>query len=534
MRGTQGSSFSRLRVVAGLAAAVLGIAMCLTAAPATAAPPSPSPSPAPSARSSGSTAAAPTDIVCTAGLDGRPVNCPSALPASKLPASAKSQAVVAAPVTDPAQLVDTRTWTTGGGNTFPGAEVPFGMVQWSPDTMPRRSAGGGYSFGDTSLTGYSLTHVSGPGCGAGGDVPILPITGALPSGNPNSVLTSFSNSGEVAQAGYYSAQSNQPNTITSEFTATSHSSMGRFTFPATTQAGFLVKLHDSQNGEFAPSTAQIVNDHEIAGTQTSGHFCGEANNDGQQQEYTVHFDLVFDHPFTASQIITQSGQSEPAAVYLTFDTTSNPVIQAKVGTSYVSTDNAKLDWQTENADWNFSGIKATAQQDWNALLGKIQVDGGSVAQTQQFYSNLYKGFIQPNISSDVNGEYMGADMKAHTVGGQQHDQYGTFSGWDTFHSLSQLQAMLDPAAASDHAQSLLNYYAQDKILQQWGYLNLNNYVMVGDPAQSIIADYYAFGARDFDTKAALADMLAQATTVNDVRPGEALEQQYGYLPEDGK
>ena len=534
MRGTQGSSFSRLRVVAGLAAAVLGIAMCLTAAPATAAPPSPSPSPAPSARSSGSTAAAPTDIVCTAGLDGRPVNCPSALPASKLPASAKSQAVVAAPVTDPAQLVDTRTWTTGGGNTFPGAEVPFGMVQWSPDTMPRRSAGGGYSFGDTSLTGYSLTHVSGPGCGAGGDVPILPITGALPSGNPNSVLTSFSNSGEVAQAGYYSAQSNQPNTITSEFTATSHSSMGRFTFPATTQAGFLVKLHDSQNGEFAPSTAQIVNDHEIAGTQTSGHFCGEANNDGQQQEYTVHFDLVFDHPFTASQIITQSGQSEPAAVYLTFDTTSNPVIQAKVGTSYVSTDNPKLDWQTENADWNFSGIKATAQQDWNALLGKIQVDGGSVAQTQQFYSNLYKGFIQPNISSDVNGEYMGADMKAHNVGGQQHDQYGTFSGWDTFHSLSQLQAMLDPAAASDHAQSLLNYYAQDKILQQWGYLNLNNYVMVGDPAQSIIADYYAFGARDFDTKAALADMLAQATTVNDVRPGEALEQQYGYLPEDGK
>src|SRR6266516_1321052 len=529
MRGTQGSSFSRLRVVAGLAAAVLGIAMCLTAAPATAAPPSPSPSPAPSARSSGSTAAAPTDIVCTAGPNGRPVNCPSPLAASKLPAGARNQAIVTQAVTDPAQLVDTRTWTTGGGNSFPGAEVPFGMVQWSPDTMPRRSAGGGYSFGDTSLTGYSLTHVSGPGCGAGGDVPILPITGALPSGNPNSVLTSFSNSGEVAQAGYYSARSNQPNTITSEFTATSHSSMGRFTFPATTQAGFLVKLHDSQNGEFAPSTAQIVNDHEIAGTQTSGHFCGEANNDGQQQEYTVHFDLVFDHPFTASQIITQSG-GEPAAVYLTFDTTSNPVVQAKVGTSYVSTDNAALDWQSENSGWDFGVVKGAAQQDWNDLLGRIQVSGGSVAQTQQFYSNLYKGFIQPNISSDVNGEYMGADMKAHTVGGQQHDQYGTFSGWDTFHSLSQLQAMLDPAAASDQAQSLLNYYAQDKILQQWGYLNLNNYVMVGDPAQSIIADYYAFGARDFDTKAALADMLAQATTVNDVRPGEALEEQYGYLP----
>ena len=94
------------------------------------------------------------------------------------------------------------------------------MVQWSPDTLPNRNAGGGYNFGDTTLDGYSLTHVSGPGCGAGGDVPILPMTGALPAGDPNNVTTPFSNTGEVAQAGYYSAQSNQPNTITSQFTAT--------------------------------------------------------------------------------------------------------------------------------------------------------------------------------------------------------------------------------------------------------------------------------------------------------------------------
>ena len=108
-----------------------------------------------------------------------------------------------------------------------------------------------------------------------------------------------------------------------------------------------------------------------------------------------------------------------------------------------------------------------------------------------------------------------------------------YSGWDTYHSLAQLQAMLDPAAAGDMAQSQVNYYSEDKILQQWGYDNLNNYVMVGDPADALIADYYAFGARNFHTKQALADMLAQATTVNDVRPGEALEAEYGFLPEDG-
>jgi predicted alpha-1,2-mannosidase len=468
---------------------------------------------------------------CTKGPNGHPVNCPRPVPASKLPAGAKNQAVVTQAVTDPAPLVDTRTWTTAGGNTFPGAEVPFGMVQWSPDTMPGRSAGGGYTFGNTSTTGYSLTHISGPGCGAAGDVPMLPMTGPLPGGDPNDVTTRFSNDGEIAQAGYYSARSNQPNPITSEFTATPHSAMGRFTYPASTQAGFLIKLMDSQNGDWG-ETAQIVNDHEVAGSDTSGHFCGEVDNDGQIQEYTVHFDITFDRPFTASQVVMQSGS--PAAVYLTFDTTGDPVVQAKVGISYISDDNARLNWQTDNPDWDFAGIKSTAQSAWNTLLGRIQVSGGSFAQTQQFYSNLYKAFIQPNITSDVNGEYMGADIKAHRIGAEQHDQYGIFSGWDTYHSLSQLQAMLDPAAASDHAQSLLNYYSQDKILQQWGYLHLNNYVMVGDPAQSIIADYYAFGARDFDTAEALRVMLAQATTVNAVRPGEALEEKYGYLPEDAK
>ncbi len=230
--------------------------------------------------------------VCRTNAAGRVKTCPKPLPASKLPSAARSQARIAAPVaaSNLAQMVDARTWTTGGGNTFPGAEAPFGMVQWSPDTLPNRSAGGGYSFGDKTLDGYSLTHVSGPGCGAAGDVPILPITGTLPSGNPNNLTTPFTNDGEVAQAGYYSAQSNQPSTITSDFTATAHSSMGRFTFPSTTQAGFVVKLMDSQNGDSGDS-ASVVGNNEVTGSVTSGDFCGESNNDGQSQLYTVYFDI---------------------------------------------------------------------------------------------------------------------------------------------------------------------------------------------------------------------------------------------------
>jgi hypothetical protein len=239
---------------------------------------------------------------CTVTRTGHLTDCQKPVAKGKLPPGARNPGTVGQPVKDLASLVDARTWTTGGGNTFPGAEAPYGMVQWSPDTMPDRNAGGGYSFTDTTLTGYSLTHVSGPGCGAAGDVPILPVTGALPSGtDPNNVTTPFSHTNEVAQAGYYSAQSNgTTDPITSEFTATEHSSMGRFTFPATTAAGFDIKLQDSQTTVTADS-AQIVGNDEISGSVTTGDFCGESSNDGQSQLYTVYFDIKFNQPFTSSR-----------------------------------------------------------------------------------------------------------------------------------------------------------------------------------------------------------------------------------------
>ncbi len=207
---------------------------------------------------------------------------------------------------------------------------------------------------------------------------------------------------------------------------------------------------------------------------------------------------------------------------------------AKVGISYVSTANAKLNWQTENPGWNFDAVKSAAQQEWDDLLGKIQrLRRAPTPRPRSSTACSTRTSSSPTSRATSTGSSMGSDFKAHTLASGQQDQYGIYSGWDTFHSLAELQTILDPSAAGDQAQSLLNYYAENGILQQWGYLQLDNYVMVGDPAQSIIADYYAFGARNFNTSEALSDMLKQATTVNDVRPGEALEQQYGYLPENG-
>ncbi len=531
---------ARRRAIHGtatIALAVAGIVFAAVPAATAASSPTATPSPVPSTSAPpGAGGHAPAfapkkPVSCVKGPDGKPAACPAVLKQAQLPFGAKNKNPLNS-VSNPATLVDTRTWTSSGGNTFPGADVPFGMVQWSPDTMPTYNAGGGYQFGDESLWGYSLTHISGPGCGAAGDVPILPMTGALPAGDPAQATTSFSNTGEVAQAGYYSAESDLPSTITSQFAATPHSSMGEFTFPQTTAADFLIKLMASQNGDSATS-ASVVGNNEVMGSVTSGDFCGETVNDGQSQLYTVYFDITFSQPFTASQVITESGQKDPDSVFLTFDTSTTQTIGAKVGISYVSTADAKLNWQTENPGWNFGKVKTNAQNSWNSLLNEIKVSGGSFAQTQEFYSLLYKDFVQPNITSDVNGQFMGSDSKVHTLAAGQKNQYGIYSGWDTYHSLAQLQAMLDPGPASDQAQSLLNYYAENGLLQQWGYLNLDNYVMVGDPSQSIIADYYAFGAKSFNTSEALTDMLKQATTVNDVRPGEALEQKDGYLPEDG-
>ncbi len=437
------------------------------------------------------------------------------------PATASSAPLVS----DPASMVNTLVGTTGGGNVFPGPDMPFGMVQWSPDSSPDRSDGGGYEYNDTMFRGFSLTHISGPGCGAFGDVPIEPLTGGIPAGtDPGSFDQRLSHGGEVGTAGYYKVNTGIP-TITTELTATTRSAMARFTYPQTTQANLLFKLLDSQDGT-AASSANIVSSTEVQGSATSGYFCGAS------ESYTVHFDITFNRPFTASKVITEQGQAGPNSILLTFDTTTNPVLLAKVGISFVSADNAKLNWQTDNPGWNFDAVRAAAHTAWNDLLGKIQIGGSSKDREELFYTSLYHTVLHPNIWSDVNGQYMGFDQQVHTMPAG-HAQYANYSGWDTYHSQSQLAALVAPQQASDQVTSLLNDFDQSGVMPQWGFANSNNYVMIGDPAQSIIADTYAFGARNFDTSTALQDMLHQATTVNDVRPGTSLEDQYGYLPEDG-
>ncbi|AHH95418.1 lectin [Kutzneria albida] len=450
-------------------------------------------------------------------------------------------AASAAPVADPASLVDPFIGTSNAADDFPGADVPFGMVQWSPDT-PSRPDGGGYEYKDSSITGFSLTHLAGPGCAAMGDVPFLPTTGSV----NGSATAAFSHSDEKADAGAYRVK--LASGITTELTTTTRSGMARFTYPATKQANLLVKLAGSAT-PVSNTSVTVVSNTEITGSVTTGHFCGASPT------YTVYFAAKFDRPFTTSGSFsaaetprvphTRPGApqpqrpaaapalSGPAGEYLTFDTTANQVVQAKVGISYVSTGNAQGNRDTENGGWDFDGVRVNAHQAWNDLLGRIAITGGTPAQQKTFYTALYHSLLHPNVYSDVNGQYTGFDNKVHTVPAG-HAQYANFSGWDIYRSQAQLSALLAPRQVSDIAQSMVNDYKESGQLPKWTLNNGETYVMVGDPGTAILADYHAFGARDFDTATALAAMLKQGNTQNNVRPGQNYLVSPGYLPTNGQ
>jgi predicted alpha-1,2-mannosidase len=438
---------------------------------------------------------------------------------------------------DPASLVDPFVGTGSGGavvgdvDTFPGAALPFGMVQFSPDTTSR-PAGGGYSYADNAISGFSLTHLSGAGCAVAGDIPFLPLVGALPS-DPTSATQPFSHTGEQAGPGSYSVTVGQVDT---QLTATAHTGLARLTYPPSTQARLLVKVADSQNGS-AGATFTTIGNNEITGSVTSGHFCG------QPDSYTVFFAATFSQPFTAtgtwggtgassaqvrtnSTSLTAHGKQAPlpksfaarghaqqgggvvAGGALTFDTTRNPVLNMQVAISYVSTAGALTNLQAENT--HFDAARAAARQIWDAQLGKIAINGGTRAEQSTFYTALYHALLHPSLFSDVDGSYLGYDGKVHKSA-RGHEEYSDFSGWDIYRSQIPLVALLDPVRAGDMATSLLDAGDQMGWLPKWPVANGESGVMNGDAADPILAGAYAFGATGFDTAHAVQEMVHGAT-----------------------
>ena len=430
----------------------------------------------------------------------------------------------------------------GSGNTFPGATLPFGMIQWSPDTEKGfgKDERGSYLYADTAIRGFSLTHLSGPGCPVFGDVPFMPLVGGVktsPAATPDAYLAKFSHAREKASPGFYEVALDSG--VNVRLTVTERTGLGVFTYPPNAEASMLIDAGRNASG-VTDSEVQIVGDRSLSGSVESGAFCGARN------KYRLYFAAEFDRPFKATgtwlgsklSAGSHSVKGERAGAYVTFDAPSNEV-QVRVGLSYVSERNARLNLAAENSGRDFETVRARADARWNDALGRIAVEGGREAEAQVFYTALYHTLLHPNIFGDVNGEYMGFDGRVHWSG--DHTQYTNFSGWDIYRSESPLIAWLFPREASDMAQSLVNDAEQGGGgLPKWPVANDESGAMYGDPAVPIIASTYAFGARSFDTRAALRAMRKGATDPEAkskeylVRPGLSDFLKYGYIPMEQK
>jgi len=421
-------------------------------------------------------------------------------------------------VTDAAALVNPLIGTKDGGNTFPGPSAPFGMIQWGPDSAPR-APGGGYDYASTAISGFGLNRMSGAGCYDFGDVPFLPVTGAPPA-DKNAATVGINHANESASPGSYTLTLN--NGVRTELTGTRRAGLARFTFPAAQQATLLVKA--AGGSAVSDAAVSAVGTTEVTGSVGNGAFCARGNH------YQLYFAVSFDRSFTSATTWAPPGfVTGVGGIALAFPTGS--VVQAKVGISFVSVANARANRDTL-AGWDLAGTRQASRAEWNTLLTRIQIGGGSTAEQTTFYTALYHSLLHPNVFSDSNRQYRGFDGQVRTLPVGQGDQYANFSGWDVYRSQIQLASLVAPAVMSDFVTSMLNDYDQSGRLPKWSVAHGETYVMAGDPAIPAIASAYAFGARTFDTAKALAAMTAQAARPGNIRPGNVYLDNLGYLPEN--
>lgn len=400
-----------------------------------------------------------------------------------------------------------------GGSCFPGATVPFGMVQFSPDT-PTGSPSG-YRYSDRIIQSFSLTHFNGAGCPNNEDLPFLPWIGPIevsPGTSREAYEATYDKASERAKPGYYSVELGRG--ICTELTATSRTGFARFTYPPSTEAQVLLHAGRSATGDRL-ARVKIVGPDRVQGTVQAGGFCGTPTS------FDIHFIAVFDRPFTGygtwlgDEIRPGSREldGESGGLYLTFDTTDDPVVQMKVGLSYVLMGGASGNLRAENAGWNFEAVRERAAARWNEVLSRIQIEGGSDSDRTKFYTALYHVFQNPNLASDVDGLYMGFDGHPHQA---ERPMYQNFSGWDIIRSWTHLVAAISPEAP-DIIHSMVQSGVEGGLLPFWSHQNVETQVMVGDPGTVNVSNAYAMGVRGFDAAAALRLMKKSADDPTDTQ-----------------
>ena len=386
--------------------------------------------------------------------------------------------------------------TGGHGHTFPGATVPFGMVQLSPDTRIDGSwdGCGGYHYSDSLIYGFSHTHLSGTGVSDYGDILLMPMLFGKASEKRSDYASKFSHQREKAGAGWYEVMLDK-HMVKAELTALPKVGYHRYTFPENRGAVVLDLRHRDQT---IRSGVEWISDRVIRGYRISNAWAKEQH---------VYFAMEFSEPFVPQGQANGTVLTKEHAL-LNFDKLTDRKLEVRVGISFTSMDGAMQNLEAESDHRNFDGAKAAAHNYWLDALGRVQVDGGSETQNRIFYTALYHTLIQPNVVSDNDGKYRGMDNRIHQA---DHDVYSVFSLWDTFRAAHPLYAILYPKRQADFIKTFLLMYEQGGRLPVWELAANETDCMIGYHSVSVIADSWFKGIRDFDSTLALKAMQKSAT-----------------------
>lgn len=429
------------------------------------------------------------------------------------------------PLNEPLPLVG----TAEHGHAYPGAIVPFGMVQVSPDTPLEGWDGcSGYHYSDSAIRGFSHTHLAGTGCGCLGDVLIMPEVGPvrLEAGTPGNGYTSrFSHSQEIAIPGYYRVYLQDPK-VTAELTATARCGFHRYTFPAADEANVVLDLVHGIGNKTIDSTITVENDTTISGSRIS---------DGWGGQRAVYFVLQFSKPFSSFGLAqkqqalppgTRNAQAPDLKGYVSFKTAANEAILVKVGISGTGIEGARKNLAAEIPGWDFNRVREAAARQWKQVFDTVQIDTFDPHVRNTFYANLYLSCQAPVLFNDVDGTYRGMDHKNHTEPGFQN--YTTFSLWDTYRAEHPLLALLQPGRVDDMMQSLLAEYRESGLHSTpiWPLWGNETWCMIGYHSVAVLADAYLKGFRGFDAEAAYQAM--RDTAMQD-RNGLKSYKELGYV-----
>lgn len=428
------------------------------------------------------------------------------------------------------EYVDPLVGTGFHGHTYPGATLPFGAVQLSPDTRRGNwDACSGYHYSDSTIIGFSHTHLSGTGCIDLGDILFRPTTADIDLDNEGYIFqpVTFSHDREVAVPGYYSVVLENEK-IKAELTATTYAGMHRYTYPEGKQSRIIIDMEHMLDNEYI---------YEAELQKTAGNeITGMRRTRGWVDNQYVYFVVQFSQPFSDikfindRKIVTADGIVKGQRLQAVADFGQQKEVIAKVGISAVSAENARKNLENDIKDFDFNAVRNAAYSTWKDRLSAIEVEGGSEKQLKNFYTALYHTMVVPNIASDINGEYRRQDMTTgHMPQGRK--MYSTFSTWDTFRAWHPLMTILDTTLVNDMVNSLLNMYDASGELPVWPLSAGETGTMIGYHSASIIADAYMKGIRGFDAEKALEAMVVSSEKN---KKGADYYIKYGYIPSNIK